>query len=70
VHQIHQASRGKKLVITIVLNLIITLSQFIGGIISGSISLISDALHNFSDVMALVISYIATGLVRKKILKK
>jgi len=64
--QINQASKGKKLVIAILLNLVITLGQFIGGVISGSISLMSDALHNFSDVMALIISYIATGLVNKK----
>ncbi len=50
----------------IALNLTITLGQVVGGIISGSISLFSDALHNFSDVMALVISYIATGLVKRK----
>lgn len=33
---------------------------------SGSLALISDALHNFSDVMSLVISYIANKYARKK----
>ncbi|WP_199774102.1 cation transporter [Thiomicrorhabdus sp. Milos-T2] len=38
---------------TIILNIIITLSQIIGGIISGYLALLSDTLHNFSDVLAL-----------------
>ncbi len=51
--------KGKKLLFTIVLNIVITIAQVIGGLISGSLSLLSDALHNFSDVISLVISYIA-----------
>jgi cobalt-zinc-cadmium efflux system protein len=65
-HKFQEGEKGKRLVIAILLNLLITLGQLIGGIISGSISLISDALHNFSDVIALIISYVATILVRKK----
>lgn len=65
-HQISKNRKGKKLIVAILLNLIITIGQVIGGVLSGSISLISDALHNFSDVMALVISYIATRLINKK----
>ena len=53
---------GKNLFITIILNLIITLSQIIGGIASGSLALLSDALHNFSDVVTLVLAYIAHRL--------
>ncbi|MEF3254963.1 MAG: cation diffusion facilitator family transporter, partial [Deferribacterales bacterium] len=37
----------------------------IGGIFSGSLSLISDAFHNFSDSMAIIISYIAIKLGEK-----
>ena len=48
-----------KVGVTIVLNLIIGFAEVIGGIISGSLSLISDALHNFSDAAAIIISYIA-----------
>lgn len=44
---------------TIILNLIIGVAEVIGGLISGSLSLISDALHNFSDAVAIIISYIA-----------
>jgi len=58
--------KGKNLVFSILLNLLITLSQIIGGIISGSLALISDALHNFSDVITLVFSLIAHKLSRRK----
>ncbi len=44
----------------------ITIAQVIGGILSGSLALISDALHNFSDVLSLVFSYIANVLSNKK----
>lgn len=47
------------------LNFIITIVQIIGGILSGSLALISDALHNFSDGVSIIISYIALKLKRK-----
>jgi cobalt-zinc-cadmium efflux system protein len=66
VHQVNHKIQGRKLGIAIFLNLLITLSQVIGGLISGSIALLSDALHNFSDVMALILSYLAGRLSLKK----
>ena len=57
---------GKKLSIAIILNLAITLAQVIGGILASSLSLLSDALHNFSDVMALLISWFAHKISHKK----
>lgn len=57
---------GKNLVFSIILNLLITAAQVVGGLISGSLALISDALHNFSDVISLVFSYVAHKLSRRK----
>jgi cobalt-zinc-cadmium efflux system protein len=62
----HHEVKGKNLLFSIVLNIVITVAQIIGGILSGSLALISDALHNFSDVLSLVFSYIATVLSKKK----
>ena len=62
----HPDLKGRNLIISILLNILITVSQVIGGLISGSLSLLSDALHNFSDVLSLIISYIATYCQRKK----
>lgn len=50
----------------ILLNVVITVSQVIGGYIANSMALISDAMHNFSDVAALVISLFAILLAKKE----
>ena len=59
-----QKVRGKKLLISLLLNLAITVAQVIGGLISGSLALLSDALHNLTDVVAIVISWIAVRVSR------
>jgi cobalt-zinc-cadmium efflux system protein len=48
-----------RLLFSIALNLLITVVEVIGGLISGSLALLSDALHNFTDTSSLVISYYA-----------
>ena len=58
--------KGKNLVFSILLNLVITIAQIIGGVVSGSFALISDALHNFSDVLSLLFSLFANKLSRRK----
>ena len=69
-HSTHSHSPGdlksRNLLISILLNIIITVAQVIGGLVSGSLALLSDALHNFSDVLSLIISYVANILSRKK----
>ena len=64
-HHHHHEVKGRRLLITIVLNAVITLSQIIGGIYSGSLALLSDALHNFSDVMTLIITYVANRIAKR-----
>ncbi|PLV59257.1 cation diffusion facilitator family transporter [Thermotoga sp. KOL6] len=49
----------KRLVFSIYLNLLITIAEVIGGLISGSLALLGDSLHNFSDTMSLLASFIA-----------
>jgi len=61
----HHKVSGKNLGMAILLNLFITLAQAIGGIISGSMALLSDAAHNFSDVLSLVISFLANRLAKR-----
>jgi len=65
-HHHHHEVQGKNLFITIVLNVIITLSQIVGGVVSGSLALLSDALHNFSDVIALVIAWWANKIAARE----
>lgn len=67
-HHHHHSSevKGKNLLISIILNIGITAAQVVGGFLSGSLALLSDALHNFSDVISLLISYIANKLVKRE----
>ncbi|MFA6596388.1 MAG: cation diffusion facilitator family transporter [Ignavibacteriaceae bacterium] len=58
-HNKAEETSEKNLFITMALNFFITIAEVVGGLISGSLSLISDALHNFSDGIAIIITYIA-----------
>jgi len=55
----------KNLFITMALNFLITIVEVIGGIFSGSLALISDAMHNFSDGIAIIVTYVALRLSKK-----
>ena len=55
----------KNLFITMALNFFITIAEVLGEFISGSLSIISDAMHNFSDGIAILITYIAMRLSKK-----
>lgn len=58
----HGTVNSGNLLITILINIGITIAQVIGGLLSGSMALLSDAAHNFSDVLSLFISYGAAKL--------
>jgi len=47
------------------LNLLITIVEFIGGFVSGSLALLSDAVHNLSDTISIMISYYAFKIAKK-----
>ncbi|MFY8160735.1 MAG: cation diffusion facilitator family transporter [Candidatus Kapaibacteriota bacterium] len=64
-HHHHHNVSGKNLAISVVLNLSITIVQIIGGILSNSLSLLSDALHNLSDGIALWLALVAEKLSNK-----
>lgn len=61
---------GKKLSWTIVFNLLITIAEFVGGILTGYLALIADAIHNLSDVAALVLAWIGVKGARMPSTKK
>ena len=64
-HSHNHQLQGKKLFWSIVLNLAITIAQIFGGLLANSLSLLTDALHNFSDVLSLIISWFAHKLAHK-----
>ncbi|GAX04919.1 cation transporter [Secundilactobacillus pentosiphilus] len=50
---------GRKFFAVTVLNSAITIVEAVGGLLSGSLSLLSDAFHNLGDTFSVIISYIA-----------
>lgn len=46
-------------------NFLLTIAQIVGGLISGSLAMIADALHNFSDAASLVIAFWARRIARR-----
>jgi len=63
-HEHHNIS-SKNIGIAVFLNIGITIIQIIGGVISGSVALLTDALHNFSDVISLLLSFFTNRLAKK-----
>ncbi len=64
-HEVENVSSVKIFWVTL-FNALITLTEFIGGIISGSLSLVSDAVHNLSDTIAIALSYFALKISKKE----
>ncbi|KUJ73064.1 cation diffusion facilitator family transporter [Thiomicrospira sp. WB1] len=54
-----------RLIWAVAANMLLTLAQVIGGLISGSLSLMADALHNFSDAASLLIALVAIRVGRR-----
>lgn len=59
------ASGDRRVAIAIWANALLTVAQVVGGILSGSLALIADALHNFSDMASLVIAFAARKIARR-----
>ena len=57
--------KGKNLLLAFLLNLIITFVEVIGGLVSNSLALLSDAIHNLGDTFAIMLAYVAHAISRK-----
>ena len=68
-HQLSPEKRKKmknRFLLAIWINIGITLMEVVMGIIANSMALLSDALHNFSDVLALLLSLLGLYLLGRK----
>jgi len=65
-HHHHHSTIQKNLILSILLNSIIVAGEITGGILSNSLALVSDALHNFSDLLTLLVSLVAVRMSRWK----
>ncbi len=63
--QVAAKSGDKRVAIAIWANGLLTVAQVAGGIFSGSLALIADALHNFSDMASLIIAFGARKIARR-----
>jgi len=64
-HHDIESMGDRRLLFAIVANMLLTVAQVVGGIVSGSLSLIADALHNFSDASALLLAWLARRIGRQ-----
>ena len=64
-HHHHAPESDRGLLLAVGINVLLTVAQVIGGIISGSLSLIADALHNLSDAASLGIALFARKISRR-----
>lgn len=65
-HSHHHDITGRRLLLTLVLNIFIPVAQLIGGLFANSMALISDASHNFSDSLSLFIAYLTNRMSRRE----
>ena len=65
-HALSKDIKSSRLIWAISINVLLTLAQIIGGVLSGSLALIADALHNLSDAISLVIALIAQKVSTKE----
>ncbi|MDP3461588.1 MAG: cation diffusion facilitator family transporter [Bacteroidales bacterium] len=57
---------SRNLFITVFLNIIIAVAELIGGLLSNSLALISDAIHNLSDGIAMLITYVTVKVSKRQ----
>lgn len=58
-HHHHHVPRGGNILFAAILNLSFTIIEIIGGILTNSVAILSDALHDLGDSIALFTAYIA-----------
>lgn len=64
-HGIDPDAGDLRVVLAIAANMALTLAQVIGGLLSGSLALLADALHNLSDAFSLIIALVARKIARR-----
>ena len=64
-HHVGAEAGDRRVGLAIAVNLGLTAVQVAGGILAGSLALIADALHNFSDAVALIIAFAARRIARR-----
>lgn len=65
-HHHPEANLGdRRVAAAIGVNILLTVVQIVAGVISGSLALVADAIHNLSDALSLVIAFAARRIARR-----
>ncbi len=64
-HQRSLPQDDGKVVAAVSVNLGLTIVQIVAGVVSGSLAMIADAIHNLSDAISLIIALAARKLARR-----
>ncbi len=64
-HHVDPDAGDQRVFWAVIVNLGLTVAQIIGGILSGSLALIADAIHNLSDALTLIIAFFARKVSRR-----
>ncbi|NHX27092.1 cation transporter [Escherichia coli] len=64
-HHIDPDAGDRRVAWAVGVNIVLTLAQIVGGVVSGSLALIADAIHNFSDAVSLIIALVARRIARR-----
>jgi cobalt-zinc-cadmium efflux system protein len=70
IHDSHEQPKENKLLAATALNVAITIIEIIGGILSNSLALLSDAIHNMSDTFAIFLAYLAQRVSKRDATEK
>lgn len=64
-HHVDPAAGDFRVILAIAVNFLLTIAQIVGGLLSGSLALVADAIHNLSDAVSLVIAFSARRIARR-----
>jgi len=64
-HHLSADAGDRQVAAAVGINVALTAAQVAGGLIAGSVALIADGVHNFSDAAALVLAFGARRLARR-----
>ncbi|MCK0169740.1 cation diffusion facilitator family transporter [Aliiroseovarius sp. S1123] len=64
-HHIDPEAGDLRVGLAVAANVLLTLAQIVGGLLSGSVALIADAIHNLSDAASLAIAFFARKIARR-----
>jgi len=64
-HHINPKAGNTRILWAVVINIMLTVVQIVGGVLSGSLALIADAIHNLSDALSLGLAFFTRKIAQR-----